>query len=63
MSKLVLVTGATGFVGSHVVSRLLMEGYRVRGTVRNRKKAEFLKELPKVQADARPLRRARIYNW
>ncbi|WP_318280270.1 NAD-dependent epimerase/dehydratase family protein [Streptomyces griseoloalbus] len=30
----VLVTGGTGFVGSHSVARLVREGYRVRVTVR-----------------------------
>ncbi|GGV81515.1 hypothetical protein GCM10010294_55340 [Streptomyces griseoloalbus] len=29
-----LVTGGTGFVGSHSVARLVREGYRVRVTVR-----------------------------
>ncbi|KAH9047655.1 NAD-P-binding protein [Lactarius hengduanensis] len=31
----VLVTGASGFLGSHVVLELLREGYTVRGTVRS----------------------------
>ena len=31
----VLVTGASGFVASHIVRQLLEDGYRVRGTVRD----------------------------
>ncbi|MDR3474570.1 MAG: NAD-dependent epimerase/dehydratase family protein [Devosia sp.] len=37
---LVLVTGASGFVGKWVVIELLKAGYRVRGTVRGDAKAE-----------------------
>lgn len=36
----VLVTGASGFVASHIVRQLLEDGYRVRGTVRNPDKAK-----------------------
>ncbi|HEX2403930.1 MAG TPA: SDR family oxidoreductase, partial [Acidimicrobiia bacterium] len=35
----VLVTGASGFIGSHIVQQLLEGGYRVRGTVRDPVKA------------------------
>lgn len=35
--SLVLVTGANGYIGSHVVDQLLALGYRVRGTVRDSK--------------------------
>jgi len=38
MSDLVLVTGLTGFIASHVTAKLLEKGYRVRGTVRNKAK-------------------------
>ena len=34
-SKLVLVTGAGGYLASHVIYFLLKEGFKVRGTVRS----------------------------
>lgn len=34
-SELVLVTGASGFIASHIVQQLLQAGHRVRGTVRD----------------------------
>ncbi|MEM7730390.1 MAG: NAD-dependent epimerase/dehydratase family protein [Pseudomonadota bacterium] len=38
MSDLVLVTGITGYIASHVAAKLIERGYRVRGTVRNKAK-------------------------
>jgi len=38
----ILVTGASGYVGSHVVDQLLHFGYRVRGTVRDGKRSGWL---------------------
>ncbi|ERF76571.1 hypothetical protein EPUS_05844 [Endocarpon pusillum Z07020] len=43
--SLVLVTGANGFIASHIVDQLLQRGYRVRGTVRNAAKASWVQEL------------------
>lgn len=40
MSKRALITGITGFVGSHLSELLLKEGYEVFGTTRPRSKAE-----------------------
>lgn len=34
-SKLVLVTGGTGFIAGHIIKQLLTKGYRVRTTVRS----------------------------
>ncbi|KAK0494612.1 hypothetical protein EDD18DRAFT_1400859 [Armillaria luteobubalina] len=39
-SERILVTGATGFLGSHVVIKALESGYSVRGTVRSPSKAK-----------------------
>ncbi|KAL8825860.1 MAG: hypothetical protein Q9170_007630 [Blastenia crenularia] len=43
--SLVLVTGVTGYIGSHVADQLLQVGYRVRGTVRDEAKAQWVNEL------------------
>jgi len=47
-SKTVAVTGADGFIGSHIINLLLSKGYKVHGTVRDRgaENVEFLKLLP-----------------
>ncbi len=44
MAKLILVTGASGFVGKWCVVKLLEKGYRVRGTVRSEAKAAQVRE-------------------
>jgi len=44
--KTVAVTGANGFIGSHIVNLLLAKGYKVRGTVQHHKAADFLTVLP-----------------
>lgn len=40
MTDRVLVTGVSGFIGSHVAERLLAKGYDVKGTVRNKVKGQ-----------------------
>ncbi|KAI0167769.1 hypothetical protein BJ166DRAFT_577348 [Pestalotiopsis sp. NC0098] len=42
--SLVLVTGANGFIGSHVADELLERGYNVRGSVRDTRKQAWLQE-------------------
>jgi nucleoside-diphosphate-sugar epimerase len=39
MSKRILLTGANGFVGSHILSQLLTSGHSVRAIVRSQSKA------------------------
>ena len=42
--SLILVTGASGYIGSHVVNEALLAGYRVRGTSRTKEKCDQLKK-------------------
>jgi dihydroflavonol-4-reductase len=41
-NKNVLVTGITGFIGSHIAVKLLNSGYSVRGTMRNLERKESI---------------------
>jgi len=43
--SLILVTGANGFVASHVVDRLLQAGFNVRGSVRSDEKGKWLHQV------------------
>ncbi|WAO84716.1 Rhodanese domain-containing protein [Fusarium falciforme] len=45
----VLVTGANGYSGSHVVMELLKHGFNVRGTVRNLEYSQWLLDHPSVK--------------
>ncbi|KAF2838214.1 NAD(P)-binding protein [Patellaria atrata CBS 101060] len=40
----ILVTGANGLVASHIVNEVLKAGYKVRGSVRDRKRSAWLKD-------------------
>lgn len=45
MSKIIVVTGASGFVAKHAILIALNAGYRVRGTLRNMAKADGIRQV------------------
>lgn len=53
LSTVVLVTGAGGFIATHIVKQLQEEGYRVRGTVRSLEDEERIKKLKELCPDAK----------
>jgi nucleoside-diphosphate-sugar epimerase len=48
MPQMVLVTGGSGFIGSHCIIQLLAAGYRVRTTIRNLKREADVRAMLKV---------------
>jgi dihydroflavonol-4-reductase len=57
---LVVVTGASGFVGKWTTIRLLQAGYRVRGTIRSAHKAEQVRAAAQAEAGADALARLEL---
>jgi dihydroflavonol-4-reductase len=53
MSKKVLLTGISGFVGQHCAVELLKNGYRVRGSLRNLSKEEEVRNGISKEIDAK----------
>ncbi|XP_033760807.1 putative uncharacterized oxidoreductase YDR541C [Pecten maximus] len=51
-TTLVLVTGASGYIASHIVRQLQEEGYRVRGTIRSLGDEEKVKKLNELCPEA-----------
>ena len=43
--SIVLVTGANGYIGSHVADQLIQAGYLVRGTSRDAAKTAWMSEM------------------
>lgn len=52
MAETVLITGANGFVGSHIVDALLREGYEVRAAVRATSDLTWLQDKPVTKVNA-----------
>ena len=45
----VVVTGASGYIGSHIVANLLLKGKKVRATVRDSQDNERVKHLKEME--------------
>lgn len=52
-SDLILVTGASGYIATHIISQLSAKGYRVRGTVRSLKDEKKLAPLRNLSRNCR----------
>jgi dihydroflavonol-4-reductase len=53
--KVVAVTGANGFLASHIIEELLKRGYRVRGTVRSVKDQSKVAHLSNLKGASKRL--------
>ena len=65
MSDTVLVTGASGYIGSHIVANLLSKGKRVRATVRepnDEERVNHLKKLPIVDGGELEIVKMDLFN-
>lgn len=51
MARLILVTGATGYIAKHIVLQLLARGDRVRGSVRSESRGEELRDAMAAHLD------------
>lgn len=51
IGKLILVTGANGFIAAHTIIALLDGGYQVRGTVRSKASAETVRKTYSAYSD------------
>jgi len=51
--QMVLVTGATGFIATHVIQQLLQAGHKVRGSVRSLKNEQKIKPLQELHPKAK----------
>jgi nucleoside-diphosphate-sugar epimerase len=45
MTKKVLITGATGFIGSHLARRLIKDGWQLHAVIRNSSKYDLIKDI------------------
>ena len=52
MAETVLVTGGSGFLAGHAITRLLDDGYRVRATLRSLSREPEVRATLKVSDDA-----------
>lgn len=56
-NKRVLLTGVTGFLGSHTVIQLLNKGYEVVGTLRSKDRISSIKEIALIRKQQYPDRK------